>query len=213
MENKVIVDDVDVSECKHLYSDEMCDSEQTLSCECGKNKGCEYKQLQRLEAENEKLKQVTNESIIEQEKLVAKVNELEQENETLERTNNELRKRFSEDTTKLSAELKELKADIESRTMCITCERELQNCNLQAENERLKEEINKLGKKHEDYCNTMYWQMKEQMDKYRQALQEIKEIAKNEVETRMLFSDEKSFCDFNDILTKINEVIGVELDE
>ena len=48
------------------------------------------------------------------------------------------------------------------------------------------------------------------INKLYQALQEIKEIARNEVETRMLFSDEKSFCDFNNILAKINEVIGAE---
>jgi septation ring formation regulator EzrA len=55
--DKVIIDGVDVSECKHFYSDEMCDSEQTLSCVCVKNKECEYKQLKRLEQENERLKE------------------------------------------------------------------------------------------------------------------------------------------------------------
>lgn len=41
---------------------------------------------------------------------------------------------------------------------------------------------------------------------YEQALQEIKEICKEETETRMLFADKQSFCDFNKILQIINEV-------
>ncbi len=69
----------------------------------------------------------------------------------------------------------ELKALISQRDESVTAQTEI-ILELKAENERLKEEINKLGKKHEDYCNTMYWQMKEQMDKYYQTLQEIKAI-------------------------------------
>ena len=42
---------------------------------------------QKLEQENEKLKQVVNDSIIEQEKLIAKVNELQAENERLKEEN------------------------------------------------------------------------------------------------------------------------------
>ena len=66
---------------------------------------------------------------------------------------------------------------------------------LKAENERLKEEINKLGKKHEDYCNIMYWQMKEQMDKYRQTLQEIKDIAENKIDCKQYEIDHDCFND------------------
>lgn len=117
---------------------------------------------------------------------------------------------------RLEQENEQLKADIESRTMCITCERELQNCNLKAENERLKEElrnnsdvlIHEMGLKDEYQSDYVFEKLERQ--KYKQALQEIREIARNEVETRMLFSDKKSFCDFNNILTKINEVIGAE---
>lgn len=57
MDKKMYIDGVDVSECKHFYSDEMCDNEQTLSCVCVKNKECEYKQLKRLQTENAELKQ------------------------------------------------------------------------------------------------------------------------------------------------------------
>lgn len=47
--------------------------------DCRFVKDCEYKELQHLKQENEKLKDVANTSIIEQEKLVTKVNELAQE--------------------------------------------------------------------------------------------------------------------------------------
>ena len=50
-------------------------------------------------------------------------------------------------------------------------------------------------------------QFKVENDKLEQALIEIKEIAEEEVHNRMLFADKKSFCDFNKILQKINEVI------
>lgn len=83
-----------------------------------------------------------------------------------------------------------------------------------AENERLKKQYNcyacdSCGGK-EDYIN-----MKRHTEnaiktvhKYRQALQEIRDIVREETETRMLFADEKSFCDFCKIQAKINEVIG-----
>lgn len=73
---------------------------------------------------------------------------------------------------------------------------------LQAENERLKEEKGGMQILIDNYIALT--------EKYRQALQEIRDIVRNEVETRMLFADEKSFCDFNNILAKINEVIGAE---
>lgn len=95
MENKVIIDGIDVSECKHLKYDgikkPICRSGGCTSvyknCLCIENKDCDYKQLKRLQAENEKLKQVANDSIIEQEKLIAKVNELQAENERLKEEN------------------------------------------------------------------------------------------------------------------------------
>ena len=189
-----IINGVDVSECKNFIKDfdnVFCNSEKTLSCKCSKNKDCYYKQLKRLEQKNEKLKQVANDSIIEQEKLMAKVNELQAENERLKEENEELKTLKDMYFTYYKAKHDDIKGEFFA---------------IKKENERLKEEINKLGKKHEDYCNIMYWQMKEQMDKYRQTLKEIREIARNEVETRMLFADKKSFCDFNIILAKINEV-------
>ena len=73
---------------------------------------------------------------------------------------------------RLEEELKQVNEDFS----CIEKDYRLLNKQINAlkqENKELKDEINKLGKKHEDYCNIMYWQMKEQMDKYRKALEEI----------------------------------------
>ena len=46
---------------------------------------------------------------------------------------------------------------------------------LKAENEELKETINKLGVEHENYDNLIYWQMKEQQDKLKAENEELKE--------------------------------------
>ena len=113
------------------------------------------------------------------------------------------------------AENEQLKADIQSRTMCITCERELQNCNLQAENERLKEELENLDRLQKlDHSYVIRYRnlLSKYVDKYKQTLQEIREIARE-----WLYNDWSCFhCRSNmddklqDILTKINEVIGAE---
>ena len=71
---------------------------------------------------------------------------------------------------------------------------------LKQENEEPKNEINKLGKKHEDYCNTMYWQMKEQIDKYRSALEEIRNLCNKGAG---VYTNAK-------IVGLINEVLGNE---
>lgn len=141
-----------------------------------------------------------------------------------------------EEYDKLQAENEQLKADIESRTMCITCERELQNYNLQAENERLKKEIKYLEEEKkekiqllEQIINILYPNANDdelftitfnseyidKLKKYRQALQEIRDIA----ERQLLITNVRTYqmvyyADFfqyrNEILAKINEVIGVE---
>lgn len=56
--DKVIIDGVDVSECKYYDDGTCCDKDvMSLSCE---NTDCIYKQLQRLQAENKKLKYYLN---------------------------------------------------------------------------------------------------------------------------------------------------------
>lgn len=50
-----------------------------------------------------------------------------------------------------------------------------------------------------------YKRKEQECEELKQTLAEIKEIAEKEVNTRMLFADKESFCDFNKILQKINE--------
>ena len=121
------------------------------------------KELQRLQAENSKWKIVAIDSIIEQEKLVAKVNELQAENEQLKQ---------SIDRIMQNNEIKTIDLDIA-----------FENQKLKQENERLKKQYNcyacdSCGGK-EDYIN-----MKRHTEnaiktvhKYSQALQDIKDIA------------------------------------
>ena len=123
-----------------------------------------------------------------------------------------------EQLQRLEQENEELKADIISHTMCITCERELQNCNLQVENERLKAENEQLKKQYNCYaCDSCggkedYINMKRHTEnaiktvhKYRQALQEIREIADIIANANCNYVIEAG-----NIIEKINEVIGAE---
>ena len=54
-------------------------------------------------------------------------------------------------------------------------------------------------------CISKYREKEQECEELKQTLTEIKEIAEEEVHTRMLFADKKSFCDFNKILQKISE--------
>lgn len=117
-------------------------------------------------------------------------------------------KRLEAENTKLKNRLMIL--DEEAITVQITTEEFEEFKNLKNENAKLKGEINKLGKKHEDYCNIMYWQMKEQMDKYHFVLQKIKEIV--EIDCKQCFEidgfakpDDCGICPYNQILQLINE--------
>ena len=182
-------------------------------------------ELKRLEKENEQLKKsidriMQNKEIKTIDLDIAKENaELKAENERLKEENKELERKYA-DVLKLAKENadsneyclqelekenEQLKADIESRTMCITCERELQNCNLQAENERLKDELRVAQMNR----MTMFEKLDivNEKDTYKQALQEIREIAEKMYNT----NDEDIERDFHiELQTKINEVIGTE---
>jgi hypothetical protein len=46
----------------------------------------------------------------------------------------------------------------------------------------------------------------DELQKYKTTLNEIKDICKNQTETRMLFADKKSFADFCEIEQMISEV-------
>ena len=60
--------------------------------------------------------------------------------------------------------------------MCVTCERELQNCNLEIKNARLKDEIKRLDE--DNFCYEVSEIEYQRMQKYKSALEEIKDIAK-----------------------------------
>ena len=82
-----------------------------------------------------------------------------------------------------------------------------ENKQLKAENERLKEEINRNGREWENHCNALYWQMQSVIDKYSQCLKEIRDIASFHTSNA---DSEDVQNDMNDIIAKINEVIGVD---
>ncbi len=102
-------------------------------------------------------------------------------------------------------------------TICTLCE-DNQNCyykqlkRKEKECEELKKQYNCYAcgncKGKEDYINLEkhHKGLRKQFDKYYRALQEIEKICKEETETRMLFADKQSFCDFNKIQQIISEV-------
>lgn len=163
-------------------------------CKLNVNENCYYKQLKRAEIEIEKLKGV--DGSVHPDSAYYKIARLEQENE-------------------------QLKADIESRTMCITCERELQNCNLQAENERLKARLRPLEDSYFKGLSSIEIaelakksiRITAENRKLEYALQEIRDELKEDTtcESRECGCDDYGEC-LNclkeTILTKINEVIG-----
>ena len=201
---EIIIDGVNVAECG-AYKDSHCiDKTSIMFCDtnlCSNYPYCYYKQLKRLEQENEALKQTENEAKEIIAELKTENEELEKENSligynlTLKEKENEELRQVRKDLPDIQSpyvvlyrqikqENEELKEDLKTRTMCITCEKELQNCNLRIENEKLK-----------------------------QALEEIREIAKMDCGDCQYSQD--CNCNFqeceeykiDDILKKINEVL------
>ena len=81
---------------------------------------------------------------------------------------------------------------------------------LQQQLDQLKVENEELKRQHQGdkglitSTGKMNYQLMQEYDKLKNCLTEIKEIAEEEVHTRMLFADKESFCDFNKILQKIS---------
>ena len=107
---------------------------------------------------------------------------------------------------RLKAENEQLKSDIETRVMCIQCQRENENYKLKAENEELKKRVKEIGEKmsflNADRCADIM--------RYKQALEEVREITK-----KYYLSDKKLLATgiminpYNAIIeiqNKINEV-------
>ena len=181
--DKVIINGVDVSKC-NAYKDKHClDKTSIMFTEynlCSNFSDCYFKQLKRLEQENENLKF-----------------ELKSE----QKDNKYIKNcciRAGKELEKCS-----FKWDGKEKNLVVQAlELNEQYDKLQAENERLKEEINRNGREWKNHCNAQYWQMQSIIDKYSQALQEIREYC----EEQNLKADYTA-CE---IIDKINEVIGAE---
>ena len=149
-------------------------------------KGLERKldELQRARAEIEKLRDVASGAIIEQERLYAEVNTLQAENEKLKQVNDEKNELLAQLGCPTIATAKRLSHTLKE-----------QISELKAENARLKENDCEQCKHLDLYI------------KYKQTLQEIRDMA-------TLFhsvNENKDLDRFkNNILAKINEVIGAE---
>ena len=162
--DKVIIDGVDVSECKY-YDDGVCCNNDVMSISC-ENTDCIYKQLKRLEQENEKLKK-----------------ELEKHKSMIAHN---LKPLFDSD---FQNKLKEL----------------------EQENERLKKEVetwNYQADKRAELSNIWF----NTAETYKQALQEIREIAKEQLQdvSDRCINTTPMYIVHKHIIDKINEVIGAE---
>ena len=224
--NKVIIDGIDVSECKHfgIYKNRITQEVYQFCNKSGENceelKDCYYKQLQRAKAEYDDLHlsyagcKTANTG-------------LKELNEKLQAENDNLKDDIDKQQLymdSLEQENKKLKSNIYPQTNYTTQQfyTKEEYDKLQQENEQIKKDYAKL---HIDFakCNEENeWLEKEvetwiyQADKraklsnirfntaetYKQALQEIREYC----EEQNLKADYTA-CE---ILTKINEVIGAE---
>ena len=160
MSEKIIIDGVNVAECSYYneenkpYCCEIWDNE----CEA---QNCYFKQLQRLKQENEELKKRCEDWAMETVKTQGiidgceiKIERLKQENKKLKEYKNEAkieyenllinRNDFAERAEKLEQENKELKEDINKRTHCISCQRELENCRLSITNAKYKQALEEI---------------------------------------------------------------------
>ena len=204
MTEPIIIDGVDVAGCRYLFDDTAYKHSKTQCSitlkDCkylGNN--CYYKQLKRLEQENEKLKKEVKQIGSSFIKKGDYARALEQENA-------------------------ELKRDIETRTMCVTCKRELQNCNLKTENAKLKELEKDLDNLQTEYLLDdrdedevtipLITQIKERLDlldeieqeneNYKSALEEIKKKC-NWIKDCSVTND--NMWEYDEILEIINEVL------
>ena len=216
MNEEKIIDGVDVSKCKFYREDGACalseikeyDKKSGIMifkpyfCKHADCRKCDFKQLKRYENEYEgfavkytdmELALKRKEEELEQYKKSKQASyesmQAEWNNAVLE--NRKLKKECEEWKNKYYASTTEVKADLIKQL------------------DELKEAFNNTIELSKIYKKQIF-KSSEKALKYSQALQEIKEIAKKEVETRMLFADKESFCDFNKILQKC-EVIDANI--
>ena len=183
MTNKQIrIHDVDVSGCSWYTQGAtgMICADWHISNDCSKNPNCYYKQLKRKEQECEELKKIIDEA--KNSKLDLKSflvgeavqNEYEQQLDQLKADNKELKRKNARKRTGLK-------------------KKQLHITQLKVDNEELKTKIESL------ICSENCYKYK-QTEKYKKALQEIKEIATE----NFYFLD----CDYRWILDKILQKIS-----
>ena len=212
MDKEMIIDGINVAGCKYFRMNNKmpmcraCNSGEGCPY-CEYEKDCYYKQLQRLKQENERLRKQYNCYACDTcsgkedyrnmkrhcENAINSVHELRRENEQLK----ELKDKYYVEKLDMEAQLsyciqalEELKKEIQSQKGLITTGGKQQYA-LMEENKRLKEEISIA---RENYGLEMEFQ-----NMYRQALEEIRAIAKEApaVDTELSLR----------ILEKINEVL------
>lgn len=183
--NEIIIDGVNVAECEYfLYRNKEEISERScgdglVNCE-GKN--CMYKQLKRLEAENEKL------------------NKLLEEEGKIVQTKTGTIFTLSEQNKVLREENKQMKQENQAYR------RSIKDTNIVAiveENERLKKEYNELYDKYEQ-LQSLYQDEHCDNLKYKQALEEIREIVNKSISNKDSYF---RLLLFQPIIEKINEVL------
>ena len=231
MDKQIIIDGVDVSECKHycaqletkmpygeyeIEQDKCYYSGIEIITDCKGDKGCIYKQLKRKEQECEVLKRELNHRADTESDITSLCDKLELQNGQLKAEKDRI--------------LKLAKENADANEYCLQ-ELEKENAELKAENKKLKDlltdrkrECERLKKQYNCYaCDTCsgkedYINMKRHCEnaiksvhKYRTALEDIKQIAGPEY-VKPLSDKDCIECDrkFNEILAKINEVIGAE---
>lgn len=175
-----------------FYSDNICrKGDKTRDCvNCAR---VEYHSLFRLNWDNqERLQKIINQK-------EKKCKELKEDRERWESNFNGKVSAIEE----LLQQLDQLKAENETLFKAIEEVNKI-NKRLELENEELKK-CYKNNSSLLDFEETNTTKLVNKVMKLEQTLAEIKEIAEKEVNTRMLFADKESFCDFNKILQKISE--------
>ena len=183
--NEIYIDGVNVAGCRY-FQDGMCyaekDNEGYTDIECNyDNYDCYFKQLERIKPENKALYVLKN-------SLCKMIDEDSEKIKSLEQENKELKEKY--------AHVLELaKTNADSNEYCLQ-ELEKENKELKISNSNLDNQLHRTNEMMSN-CNN-------RLQKYRSALEEIREIAKDIIENDVY---ENSDVKAEKILTRINEVL------
>lgn len=198
--SETIINGIDVSECKYAADTIPVDCENN-TCFCYEDENCYYKQLKRLQEENKRLQMLSCANCGEKylspdgAELYDKNVQLQEENEELKGRNANLRLNLA------TYDLPEIKKVL---TDWRTGELDKKFKKLQKENEELKNRLKTLDDEEFVYEVTeIEYNNFKKMNKYKQALEEIREIT-NECITDCMGSK----CEgMEEIQNKINEAL------